>query len=377
MEKKNSYKSRYNHIVQSNPAVNSMPIKNRAEALPFLLLILLTGLLMLLAVACSEETTLSVDDTDNSNGPKITHDTFFIERSEGIAINNANIMVGSQRIPWDHGSTPRAIRWSVQGGVSSLVGLEEHTAALGINDRGDIVGVMETNSFSKGFAVVDGSLIELEKIHEDDITRAISINNEGTIVGVSNGHTVVWQRADDGSYGLPTELGRSDRNFGLRQNKPHINIKGEIAAVLFDSTMMDYRAAIVQPDQDGRYGAPVWLGSDQGDIAIGGINDSGVVVGNQWVWLPENYDEPISLLIGRAMAINNHNQIAGIQGNKPALWTLEPDGQISDPHGLDFPETWSNGHAHDINDNGWVTGYVWLTATASSNEHAAVWRPVD
>jgi len=231
------------------------------------------------------------------------------------------------------------------------------------------------NFITKGFVHVEGTLTELKKINNDDHTYANSINNEGTIAGMTikdrDLYIVVWHREDDDSYGIPELLGRSRSDF---QNTPKINNKGEIAAVLFDSATMNYRAAILQPDQDGRYGAPVWLGSVEGEVTISGINDSGVVVGNQWIWLPENYDEPITIHFGRAKAINNRNQIVGDQQNKPKLWTIESDGHIK-TQSLEIPENNRMGIANSINDHGWITGYIW--APHFGDEYAAIWRPVD
>lgn len=365
------YSCRNDNTVESNPACNTMPIKNLALTPMILLLAFLAGSLLLLAGACSDQSSLSIDDPDEL---EVTYDTFIFRHGNGMAINNSNIMVGSQTVPQNYANVNRAIRWSVQNGRSFLNGLEEHTRAFGINDRGEIVGEMETNFISKGFLHVEGTLTELKKINNDDRTFAHSINNRGTIVGVTikdrDSYMVVWHRKDNDSYGIPEVLGRISYSH---ESTPYINNKGEIAAVLFDSATMDFRAAIVQPDENGRYGAPFWLGAVEGNINIGGINDSGVVVGSQWIWLPENYDEPISIHFGRAKAINNHNQIVGHQQYKPTLWTIESDGQIK-TQSLEIQNK-IRGTAHSINDNGWITGHVWEPPLGA--RYAAIWRPVD
>jgi probable HAF family extracellular repeat protein len=104
-----------------------------------------------------------------------------------LQINNRGQAVGSSDLPGD--KTFHAALWVEKAGILDLQTLpgDFASAALGINDRGEVVGVSLDADFNpRAFLWRDGRMIELNEIAPDSplyLLIAHSINSRGEIVG--------------------------------------------------------------------------------------------------------------------------------------------------------------------------------------------------
>jgi hypothetical protein len=167
-----------------------------------------------------------------------------------------------------------------------------------------------------------------------------------------------------------------------------INDNGDVAF----STRVDGMANPVlwRRAPNGSYGAPRLLARPLGgDYEVLAINNGGVMVGFRWTgvsmmavaWSPADYDAPLDLGEGQAWGVNSQNQIVGTSGGdlpvfggsarRPALWTLDAQGNITGPVDLGTPQGHASGGARAISDTGWIVGSSW----GPGNVVATLWRP--
>ncbi|HET9306110.1 MAG TPA: hypothetical protein VFO46_08805 [Candidatus Sulfotelmatobacter sp.] len=224
----------------------------------------------------------------------------------------------------------------VMTGLSLLGG--NNGAANGINSRGQVAGVSETPNldpicspfFLQTEAVVwqNGRPQELPPLPGDPDGNALSINNEGQVVGVSgcasgNFEAVLWE------HGTPIDLG---------------NLGGLSGNVAFD--INDGRQVVGQSDLPGDTTHHAFLWQN------GTMSDLGTI-----------YGLPVSLANG----INNNGQVAGfsqdLDSNYTVAWIWQ-NGVMTDLNALipaDSP--WFLIEALGINDRGQIAGPAVNTLT--------------
>ncbi len=141
--------------------------------------------------------------------------------SRATDLNDAGIIVGSAD---DAQGRERAVRW-VDGTPEDLGTLGgERATALGINQRGQIVGVSETEGDLQGFLWEDGIMTALPPGPEAGFAYAEDINDHGVVVGWSAGGNVA-QDATVWVDGVPAKL----PSLAYEAAAAAINDRGEIA----------------------------------------------------------------------------------------------------------------------------------------------------
>jgi probable HAF family extracellular repeat protein len=185
------------------------------------------------------------------------------------AINNAGQVAG-----WD---ITRAFVW--QNGytnyLSSLDGSNSYSLALGINNRGQVVGSSITSSEQHAVLWQNNTIKDLGTLPGGSGSQASSINEIGTVVGLSNTssgstHAVLWQKRQI------KDLGTLDGNDTQATD---INNRGTVVGYSFNS-------------YDAPIHAFVWRNGTMRDLnsllpanagwevtAAYGINDRGQIVG--------------------------------------------------------------------------------------------------
>lgn len=119
-------------------------------------------------------------------------DSCMLRNVEALAVNNGGHIVGvsdySYDTPPNMSSGNHAVEWR-GGQVTDLGGLNgsNDSAANGINDRDDIVGMstVGSNGLSHAFLYHQGKMQDLGTLGGDPESSAASINNRGEIVGWS------------------------------------------------------------------------------------------------------------------------------------------------------------------------------------------------
>ncbi len=155
-------------------------------------------------------------------------------------INDRGFIVGQSGVPPANPEIPsanwHAFLWSPRGRMIDLGTLGGHfSAALGINNRNEVVGVSEiADGHLHAFLWSKGEMTDLGTLGGQD-SSAGAINDHGQIVGESSlasggsSHAFVWS-ARDGmvDLGTLTGIGESRAN--------DINDRGAIVGVSFDGT---------------------------------------------------------------------------------------------------------------------------------------------
>jgi probable HAF family extracellular repeat protein len=225
--------------------------------------------------------------------------------SEGVAINGSGEVVGlsAPKSPGDDG-----VFLSNGHGMHQL---SAPAAVYGINDSGQIVGQCRVTMLLQNFACVVGSNGAITALPESNpnieclkintipgITpAAVAINNTGQILGNCFGGVVVW--ANDTPTALPTLGGGSATGTAINNN-------GQVVGTSATSTGAE----------DGflwSNGTMTDLGSN---FAPAAVNDSGVIVGGQFVYSNGTLQNLNNLIpagsgyqIQNATGINDNGQI--------------------------------------------------------------------
>ena len=151
--------------------------------------------------------------------------------TKALALNDRGDVAGIA----EHATGPRAIVWG-GGRVEVLEALPTHgqTEALAINGRGEIVGStgdLETNRRAAMWSE-QGAIEDLGTLEGGETSRALGINDRGVVVGVSHtpigNQAFIWTR-EAGMQNL-NDLMASSSGFVLTQALA-INARGVILAV--------------------------------------------------------------------------------------------------------------------------------------------------
>jgi probable HAF family extracellular repeat protein len=284
----------------------------------------------------------------------------------------------------------------------------KNSAALGINDSGQVVGYGQPSDRNVGFVYSNGSVMEL-----NGVPFAYAINNIGQVAGQSSSyHAAVW---DNGSV---TDLGTL--NNGVYSRATAINDSGQVVGwsrrsnegdfwdiFLYDNGVMSPlgvssgmssldidNAGQVAGSFNGRAfrysnGIMEYLPNDGPVSAAEGINNSGQIIG--WGYT-QGFDEPraqlwsngatIDLgvfesgLSSQAEGLNDIGQIVGAAqvGNYDWHACLFEDGAIIDLNTyLPSNSNWDYlRKAYGINNNGWIVGEGYI----NGETHAFLLTPV-
>jgi probable HAF family extracellular repeat protein len=118
--------------------------------------------------------------------------------SAAYGINNAGVIVGVADIDGQHN---HAVSW-VRERIVDLGTLANGTisSARAINDRGQIAGFGDTPTGFHAFLYAEGVMLDLGTLGSAP-SAASGINNRGDVVGVSNNHAFLWR------HGRMTDLG--------------------------------------------------------------------------------------------------------------------------------------------------------------------------
>lgn len=165
---------------------------------------------------------------------------------DGLVPNVSGINVSGEVSGYvSGGGGPRAARYR-DGAWSYVPGLENTMSlALGINDHGDLVGYLLTDSGSwRAFRYVDGTGVEvIEPLPGGSASFGMAINNNGEVVG--SGDTPQGNRAWHAARGLPA-VALPTFDGGAFGTESGVNDAGQIAgtASLADGSQHAFRAEV-------------------------------------------------------------------------------------------------------------------------------------
>lgn len=221
-----------------------------------------------------------------------------------------------------------AFRWSEGDGMLQFGG--ENSRAMSINNDGVIVGFRVHTESTGDFSYVP-FIFEHGAITEFTSEASMFvINDAGTIAGSMTGAPVVWLRDAEGEYGGPIDLPLpAGELFGEFQDVSGmvINHRGDIAGTLRYDPPLNV-GVFWRSGTDGTYDAPILLDRRGGMAYVRGIDDVGWIVGDihipnsraplAVIWHPDDYTRAI--LLGSqgswgayANDIDNKRQVVGVR----------------------------------------------------------------
>lgn len=280
--------------------------------------------------------------------------------SDALGINNRGEVVGCVRID----GKDRGFIWDRVSGMRYITPAGVDNTPRDINDNGLIVGEsFESPQNMHGFT--------LDDVHGLQYTQTaaglIAVNNSGQAVGYTSrdgsGNVAYWD----------TEGGEQD--LGLRGSAYNISDNGMITGCVDGRGFAwDSVNRLTDIGALGNYGRTF------------GVNDSGQVSGTIWqagvktqafIWDKDHGMQMLGILPGsdesHAIRVNNRGQVVGYCNLRYVPRACVWDG-INGMQAL--PALFSNGMcaAGDVNDDGWIAG--WATDPTTTMQHAVVWVPV-
>lgn len=325
--------------------------------------------------ACSDPSTTPARVSYSASPPEAIVNTGLPESTGvpagyGLDINDAGVVVGGRQ----GGGRETAFVWTRATGEKDLgnLGRDLFTAALGINESGQVVGSSTPAGTDRRVAYVrspDGTFTQIGpsttysfandinrigsvagNITADgrvrafrwssgggmtllpdlggDFTQGRAINDRGEIAGTSNrgmagvSEPVVWS-----ATGEIRKLRTLGGVYGTAQD---INNQGQVAGIATDS-LNRYHAVLWQPD-----GTVQDLGTFGGTRSMAwGINDRGEVVGGSttvaeeihaFFWSKESGMIDLGVLPGKsgsdARRINENGDVVGVSGGWVTFWRV-------------------------------------------------------
>jgi probable HAF family extracellular repeat protein len=247
--------------------------------------------------------------------------------SLAVSINNRGVAVGFSGDPFPF-SQPT--RWTRRG-PRALAMPEGYQGgmALGINNRGDVVGIVITEEFIfRAILWKDGEPILLPGVGDSEAVESIcfGLNNRGLIVGMSDLKPAVWQEGEVlalGTFG------------GDRGQANGVNERNQVVGLAEDETGVP-RAFL----WDG--GELVNLNTDESYTVALSINNKGQIVGSagaghpggdaalwdrgQRVLLADTIPADTGWVLLEADCINGRGQITGmgLLNGQPRAFLLTP-----------------------------------------------------
>jgi probable HAF family extracellular repeat protein len=222
-----------------------------------------------------------------------------------------------------------------------------HTATLGVNDHGDVVGVYDTGGFPSGFLLRGGVFTTLT-VPGSILTTAHGINNRGDIVGDFidagfNEHAFLLRKGQFTVIDFPG---------AIATDRPAINDRGDIVGAYFTADNPDVaHGFLLTPDgtfQAIAYPGAVESGADainaQGDMV--GVWDNDIFfnfhgfVLSQGVFTVLDYPGAAGELGGSSpTGINARGQVSGVfvdsdGGSHGYVWDSGVFAQVDVPAGL-------------------------------------------
>ena len=188
---------------------------------------------------------------------------------------------------------------------------------------------------------------------------ANAINDRGQVVGSDIDRAAFWNTPTSTPTLLSGEF-RADTAANLNESGTVVGYSG-----MSDANGAGYRAAMW--DASGMHN----LGTLGGNESYAfDINESGTVAGSSLTGTPGGQAHAtlwqggsiVDLGAGRAVSLNDHDQVVGQRDDRAALWN---GTQVSF---LDAAGSW----ASDINNDGWVVGSVLVDAAAETTS-ARLW----
>ena len=251
-------------------------------------------------------------------------------RSEAYAVSDTGQVVGYSTLGYP--SPSRACLWEAGEPALDLGALPSgqylpSSIAADINASGQIVGTsMSSTGHYHAFLWSSGTGIEdLNGTDDPDGTRAVAINDDGTVVGAHAHNGFIWTRA----------TGRLDISIpGLLIGAVDINNSGQVIL------------QAITPAVNG----PAYLWQEGHDLidlgALPGLSPHGI----------------------EARDINNLGQVVGSSNQKAFVWDFTDGIQA-----LPLPSGFSQSSAGAINDRGLIAG---TARGADGMWHLLLWTPI-
>lgn len=285
--------------------------------------------------------------------------------------NDSGEIVGTVK---DHGGPqgnrgPQGTFWGDDGRRHAIQALQnsDYSSAFGINDKGQVVGSMNTATGMRAFRSERAvGPVFLNQLPRDTSSAALAISLPGKATGWSSGpngvRAVIWSVAGD-IQALPM-LPDSNSCRGLA-----INNSGDVAGVC--DTASGPRAVLWENGSNETAQDLGMLSGDSGSEASG-INDRGDIVGTSVdegnrhravLWPKGGVISDLGTLPNRtsskALAINNQGEVVGVsEGDREEhafVWTnkdgMQDLNDLLQPSNSDFVLT----HAISISSQGLVT----------------------
>lgn len=318
-------------------------------------------LVFLLIAAAAEGQTIHGFLWTSANGIQDLGASLEWPDSYAYAISQSGLIVGFLAKPngretaaaWTAGTGWRALK----GGLSS-----EFSAALGVNNAGQVVGLSGTETAYHAFLwTQSGGMVDLGTLG-GTTSVAYAINQSGEVVGYSatgqtqgQYHAFLWTQST-GMQDLGSLSDLSSYAFAINDYGVIVGTSTEKVKTGFETIPVLWKDNQIQPLNgltDGG-GQPVGINnSGQVIVNLSEVNQNETAVS----WTRAGGAQEIELLPGATMAsalgINSSGQVVGYQLISPLyypfLWTSQGGTQE-----LGGPSTWPTA----INDSGEVVGYA-------------------
>jgi hypothetical protein len=301
-------------------------------------------------------------------------------------INSTGLMVGwlqftpgyNTAVRWTLGSNGKVTGPGRLGSLPAPYTNAPSQVATGVNAAGVVVGYALQPEIGFISFVYDG---EMKLLPHTQGVVSVFINDQGLVVGTSDGRASVWSTPyKDPPMRLPPLDGDDRSSASLIDNQGHVVGRSS------NSETGSWRWVSWHVDGEDVTGPAEFEMPD--GFSAGGMNSAGDVVGFH---RPGSHPEPVLLRSGaltalgfpdgsnwgRASSINDpvaghpfriigstQRSGDGPDGARITVWTVAEDGTVSEPVDLGY------GGAGDINAHGWIVG-----VTGSGSPRAGVWRP--
>ena len=251
--------------------------------------------------------------------------------------------------------------------LGSLESFENGSAATDLNNRGDVVGLSQTDSFAihAFFWNLDNGMVDLGTLEGADESVAHAINDLGQVVGESE-RAFLWTEG-----GGMIDLGSLD---GVSSEATDINNLGQVVGISPRSLPLASVNPFFWSEATGmvEIGPPFSLSdffvaeplaviNDLGQVAFSGQNT------DAFLWSQDGGLVPIGTSIS-VWDINDHGQVVGRHLARPFLWS-EAEGMRD----LGTGEV-ESGTARAINEKGQVVGFV---RTQAEGNRPFIWTVED